>query len=230
MNDQLLFKRVAVISAFSAAISILASTVILFSAVDFETDFLSSPVDLITLDADAVETFRWGSIVETFGYFVLLIPVTLYLWYWLRPRSPRLVTLYTVFGVVAITFGGLGSLLRATLLPEMINSYVPEATVANEPDTLLIVFQASIDFIFEGLYSLDSIAGGIWWLGIGYVLYSEKRALGIATIVMGLPVLLAGIGWLTQIDPLARLELFYFFEPFWLIWLGVLIMRDTDET
>ncbi len=43
-------------------------------------------------------------------------------------------------------------------------------------------------------------------------------------ITAGLDVEAAG---LFRVDPLARLELFYFFEPFWAIWLGIVILRNT---
>lgn len=225
MNNDNLFRRIAGISTIIAAVLILAATYVLAMAVDFNFDFLSEPAELITagLDASAAELFRWGSILELLGYFLFLIPGTLYLWYWLKPRNPNLVSMVTIFGLGSLLIGIIGAAIRASFWPPMINAY-PQAAEAQR-QTLEVVFGSITDFAFEGLYATDSILGGLWWLGIGLVLLAERRLLGIATAIMGIAILGAGIGWLLQIDPLARLEMFYFLEPFWALWMGVVILR-----
>lgn len=230
MNDQTSFRRIAAVTAILGALLVLAATVVLSMAVDFDFDFLANPGDLITagLDADAAGLFRWGSILEMFGYFLLLIPLTLYLWYWLRPRNSRLVTLYTVLGLISIVLGVIGATIRASIWPAMMTAY-PQAAEAQR-QVLQVVFGSITDFTFEGLYGLDSILAGLWWLGIGTVLVAERRILGIATAVLGMVIFGAGIGWLFQVDPLARLELFYFFEPFWMLWLGVVMWRGAEKS
>ena len=47
--------------------------------------------------------------------------------------------------------------------------------------------------------------------------------------IMGAAILCAGIGWLTRVDPLARLELIYLIQPFWAIWLGFVIWQQTGH-
>jgi cytochrome c-type biogenesis protein CcmE len=66
MNNETSFRRLAAISAIIAALLILASTIVLSTAVNFNFDFLSAPGDLITadLDAGAAQLFRWGTILE----------------------------------------------------------------------------------------------------------------------------------------------------------------------
>jgi hypothetical protein len=95
----------------------------------------------------------------------------------------------------------------------------------SQREVLEVVFKAVTDFSFEGMYALSGILAGLWWLGIGLVLRAEQRVLGIATAILGLAILGAGSGWLLRVDPLARLELFYFFVPLWALWLGVAIWR-----
>jgi hypothetical protein len=199
-------------------------------AVDFNFDVLSDPANLITagLDAGAARLFRWGSILEILGYFLLLIPVTLYLWYWLKPRNPNLVNVVTVLGLGSIFIGVIGATIRASFFPQMMISYSQAAEAQRQ--VLQVVFRSVTDFTFEGLYAIDSILAGLWWLGIGLVLRAERRILGIVTMIMGIAILGAGLGWLLQIDPIARLEMFYFFEPVWLIWLGVVIYRRAEKS
>jgi hypothetical protein len=230
MNNQTSFRRIAAISTIIAALLILASIVVLSLAVEFNFEFLDNAAGLITagLDAGAAGLFRWGSILELFGYFLLLIPATLYLWYWLRPRNPGLVTLYTVLGLTSIVLGVIGAAIRASFFPPMMIAY-PQAAEAQRA-VLEVVFRAVTDFTFESLYALDSILAGVWWLGIGLVLRAERRSLGMTTVILGIAVLGAGAGWLLRVDPLARLELFYFFEPFWALWLGVVIWRGAGKS
>jgi len=199
-------------------------------AVDFNFDYLSDPANLITagLDAGATRLFRWGSILEMLGSFLFLIPVTLYLWYWLKLRNPNLVNAVTVLSLGSIFIGIIGAAIRASYFPQMMLAYsqVEEA----QRQVLQVVFRSVTDFTFEGLYAIDSILAGLWWLGIGLVLRAERRILGIVTMVMGIAILGAGLGWLLQIDPIARLEMFYFFEPVWLIWLGIVIYRRVEKS
>jgi hypothetical protein len=230
MNNEDTLRSLSALSAIIAALLILVSIVVLSMAVDFNPDFLSDPAELISagLDASAAELFRWGSILELLGYFMLLIPLTLYLWYWLKPRSPRLITLTTIFGLISIVIGMIGAAIRASYFPSMMVAY-PQAAEAQR-QVLQVVFGSVTAFTFEGLYALDSILVGLWWLGIGLILRAERRVLGIVTTIMGIAVLGAGIGWLFQVDALARLEVIYFFEPVWLIWLGIVILREVKQS
>jgi len=227
MKDQTLFKRIAAISAFLAAPFALASTIVLLMAVDFNTEFMSNPAGLITIGAPASETFRWGEILGLGAPTLLLVPAALYLWYWLKPLAPKLVTLYTFFGLASVLVSAIGSLLRATLYPPLMNAY--SLVSETQRDVLMVIFQGVSDFNFEGLWALELIFGGIWWLGIGPLLRRERRILGIVTMILGIGYLIAGAGWLLRVGPLARLENVYFFVPFWTVWLGIVIWRNPEN-
>lgn len=229
MKDNAAFGRFAAIMAVSAGVLILVSTFVLFLAIEFDMSYLANPAALLTagLDAGAIRLFGWGSILELLGSFLFLIPVTVYLWQWLRARNPNLVNLATLFALGSIFFGMMGAALRASFWPSMMSAY-PQVAEAQR-QVLQIVFGAMNDFTFESLYGLDSIFAGVWWLGIGLVLRRERRLLGIVTLIMGAAILVAGAGWLFHVDPLARMELFYFFEPFWAVWLGVIIWWRTAK-
>ena len=229
MNDQTLFKRITVISAILSVPVTMANTIVLLMAVDFNTEFMSNPAGLITIGSSASETFRWGEILGLGAPTLLLVPAALYLWYWLKPRTPRLVTLYTFFGLNSLLLAAIGSLMRATFYPPLMKAY----SLASETqrDVLIVIFQGITDFNFEGLWALELFFSGIWWLGIGPLLRSERRILGTVTMILGIGYLVAGAGWLLRVAPLARLENVFFFVPFWTMWLGIVIWRnpETDE-
>jgi len=227
MKDQILFKRIAAITAILTALVTLASTVVLLIAVDFNSELMSNPAGLITIGATASETFRWGTILEL-GSTLLLVPAALYLWYWLKPRAPQLVTLYTVFGLASMLLAVTGELLRANLYPPLMNAYSQAPEV--QRDVLMVVFQGVTNFNFEGLWALELIFWGIWWLGIGLVLRNERRSLGVVTAILGIAFLGAGAGWLLRVGPLARLENAFFLVPFWVVWLGIVIWRRGEQS
>jgi hypothetical protein len=229
MNQETSFKRITAIATILSAVLIVASTVTLIMAVNSNFEYLANPADLITagLNSEAIGLFRWGSILEMFGSFLLLIPVTIYLRHWLKPHAPFMVDLATIFGLGAIILGVIGSAIRANFWPAMMTAY-STATEVQRP-VLEIVFRSVTDFAFEGLYGLDSLLAGLWWLVIGLVLQAERRILGIATTVLGAAILGAGLGWLLQSYLLARLEMFYFLQPLWAIWLGIVIWLRSEQ-
>lgn len=230
MNNETSFRQIAAITAIIAAVLNVASFVIPLMALDFNFEFLADPGGLIAagLEPGAIELFHWGSVLVIFGWCLLFIPATLYLWFWLRPLNPGLITLYTVLGLTGIVLCVVNSTIGASFWPPMMVAY-PQAAEAQR-EVLEVVFRAITDFAFEGMYALNSILFGLWWLGIGLALRAERRILGIATAIMGVAVLGAGFGWLLRVDPLARLELFYFFESFWAIWLGIVIWRRGEQS
>jgi hypothetical protein len=226
MNDSKTFQHITAITLITVALLIVASTIVLLMAVDFNPKFMSHPEGLITIGASASETFRWGTILEL-GYTILFLPAVLYLWYWLKPQAHRLASLYTVFGLAGLMSALIGVLLRTTLYPPLINAYPQTPEI--QRDTLVVIFQGLTDFNFKGLWALELIFWGIWWLGIGPLLRSERRILGNVTMILGIVYLVAGAGWFLRIEPLARLENVFFFVPFWTVWLGIVIWRRDEK-
>lgn len=226
MQNLTTFKRIAAISAMLAAPVTLACTIVLLMAVDFNTDLMANPAGLITIGSPASEAFRWGSILELGAPTLLLVPAALYLWFWLKPRAPGLVTLCTVLGLASLLLAAIGSLVRATIYPPLMAAYAQASEAQRE--LLVVLFQSVTDFTFEGLYALDLIFWGVWWLGIGPLLRSDRRSLGFVTTILGIAFLGAGAGWLLRVAPLARLENAFFLLPFWVVWLGLVIWRHDE--
>ncbi|HSG14798.1 MAG TPA: hypothetical protein VLE70_00570 [Anaerolineae bacterium] len=230
MNDETLFKRIAAITVIIAGVLNLAASLVSSLAVDFNTEFLANPQNMLTagLEPGAIGLFRWGEILGVFGYCLFLIPATLYLWYWLSPHSPRMVALFTVLGLISIVLCIIESTVRISLWPPMMAAY-PQAEPAQR-EMLQVVFGAYSDFAMESMYALNSILAGLWFLCMGLLLRSARRVLGIVMAIMGAAICCAGIGWITRVDPLARLEFAYFLVPFWAVWLGVVIWKREERS
>lgn len=132
------------------------------------------------------EAIRTGQVL-LISWNLLLLPVALFLGGWLRPRSPYLVVLYTVCGIMSL-------LLWAITSPVMEFSWI--------------------------------LLSAVWWLGIGFVLRSERKVPGIFTIVVGIAALLDGIITLFSLPP----PLFYLgafklpFSLIWSVWIGIMLL------
>ena len=228
MNDENSFRRIAAITAIISAPLALAAVVVLTMAVEFNFELMSDQARLITLGARAAELFRLGEILGFFGYSLLLVPVVLYLWDWLKPRSPKLVTMYTVFGLAFIFIGAVGASLRAGVLPGMMSAYAQAASAQGQ--ILSTIFQTVIDVIFGAIGPLESLLFGLWLLGIGLVLRGERRSLGIIAVILGIAFLGTAFGDMLQVEPLSMLELAYFISPIWVLWLGIVIWRRGEQS
>lgn len=68
---------------------------------------------------------------------------------------------------------------------------------------------------------------GIWFLGIGLLIRSERRMLGYFTVVLGFLLLLNGLGVLVEHDVLTLIGLTgnLLLAPLWALWLGITLLR-----
>ncbi len=225
MNDHWSFSRAAATTALGAAALALFSTFIAIAAVGFDFELLDEPVGLLAIGPRAARLFRWGWILAGFGFHLFLVPVALYLEYWLKSQKPNWVRLYTVFGLGYCLIGAISLFTMATVLSPMMGAHGD--ALAAERDLMVAVFQANANLAFASLGTLSFILGGVWWLGIGLVLRTRHNLLGLATVVLGTATLASGLGYLFQAEALARLEVFFFFlGPWWAVWLGIVILRD----
>jgi hypothetical protein len=224
MHHETAFRRTAGITVIASALGVVAASVVLFAAVDFVADVMAEPGLLLTLELNRIELFRWGSYLELFAPTLLMVPAAIYLWYWLKAKNHGLITVYTVSGLASLFMAAVGAVLRATAWPVMINAHA--GAVESQAAVLASIFQAATDFSFGGLWALEQLLWGVWWLGIGWILRSEKTALGIVTTVLGAAFLIGGTGWILDVSVLARMESASFFVPIWAVWLGVVILRQ----
>ncbi|MGD2155578.1 MAG: DUF4386 family protein [Anaerolineales bacterium] len=228
MNDNTVFRQTTAVSAIISTPLALLSTFISSYAVGFNFDLLDEPVGLITLGARVAELFRWSWTLAAFGFYILLVPATLYLKRWLNSQKPNLVRMATLFGLGYCFIGGISLITMATVLSPLIRTY--SNALGSQGDILVVVFQVISDLTFMGLGALAFIFGGVWWLGIGLELRAKRRVLGITTLVLGIATLGSGLGYLFHIKPLARLEMInYFLNPIWAAWVGIVILRRVEK-
>jgi hypothetical protein len=225
-SDEALFRRIAAISAIvSGPLAWGASAIVVTAVVDFDLTVASDLARLVGLGPGPAEAFRWAEFLGMFGYYLLLTPLALYLWGWLRPQSPYLVTMSTVVGLAGIFVGAIGSAVLTGVLPPMMVAYSEAA--GPEQERIVAAFLPFGDLVLVALFSLQGLLMGLWWLVVGVMLRRERRILGIATIALGVGSLIYGAGTMLDVDLLTGLGPVAFLAPAWAVWAGAVVWAGT---
>lgn len=181
---------------------------------------------MISTGARGANLLRWGMIFDVFGSYLLLAPLALHLWSWLKLRSPNHVTLYTLCGFAYILIGSMGAIVLSAVLPPLINDYAQAS--ASQRDHLQVVFNSFLNAVFLGLWNpLEVFLLGIWLLGLGPLIQRERRALGILTRLLGLSALIDSAGRFLDVESMfiAGSSGLFLLVPIWLIWWIIELLR-----
>jgi hypothetical protein len=164
--------------------------------------------------------------LDMLGYYLPLLPVALFLWRWLGPRNPDWVRFYTFCGLGYVLIGAIGAAILAAVHPPLISAYA-QASVEQRP-VLETVFSAVWNMVYGGMWNiLEVLLAGIWFLGIGSLLWDERRLFSIFSIILGISALLDSLGFILGIEALALLgvAIYVLLAPFWTLWLGIDLLR-----
>ncbi|MGH7455721.1 MAG: hypothetical protein ACRENG_30475, partial [bacterium] len=204
--------------------------VVTLPAVNFDFTVLDNPASCIAVGARVAGPLYWSMILDMFGYYLLIAPAALFLWYWLKSKNHALASLYTLCGLAYILIGAIGAGILAAVWPPLIRAY--EQAAGAQRETLVTIFQTVTNLVYGGMWNiLEVILAGVWWLGIGLLLRGEQRTLGMATIVLGLSCLLDGVGNILGMTSLASIGLYIYLllAPIWALWLGIVLARGAGE-
>ena len=234
MSKDQQFQGIAGATTMLSILPALASVICLGVAANFSPSALSNPDLLITIGTDRANIFRWGMVLDVFGYYLLLAPLALVLWKWLKPNNSLLVTLYTVCGFGYILVGAMGAIILAAVEPPLIIQYAHASNAQHE--TLQSIFISFLNAVYLGLWNpLEALLAGIWWVGIGSLLRHQRRGLGIGSMLLGVGALLDAFGNFVGLEAVFLLGVswlvFFFFV--WVAWCGIeLLWRPSinDET
>jgi hypothetical protein len=227
MKNETFFGRITALTAIISGPLALGASMAVIIAIDADPDIINDKTKMIALGGDVADAFRGAEFVGMIGYGLLLVPLIVYLWQWLKPQAPDLIMVYTLFGLASVLVGVIASCVFIATIPPMIDAYQG----ASEADgaVLVTVFSTFFDFAISGLLGLSALLAGVWWMGIGWHLRVEGRALGIATILLGAASLGYGLGEMIRFQPLISLEGVTFFGPIWAIWVGMVIWRQAGN-
>lgn len=226
MNNHPSFQRLAARITILAVISYLISVVLLLAVMNYSFSIEAFSGAMISAGSRGAGLLRWGMIFDVFGSYLLLTPLALHLWVWLRPKSPNHVTLYTLCGLAYILIGSMGAIVLSAVLPPLMNEYVQAS--ATQQDTLQVVFDSFLNAVFLGLWNpLEVFLLSIWLIGLGPLIQRERQGLGIVTRLLGLSALIDSTGRFFDVQTIFFIGSsgLFLLVPVWLIWWAIDLSR-----
>lgn len=193
----------------------------------FDTAVNQNAASILPLLAQHPTLPLWSSLLDFFGFYLLLIPLALYLWYWLHLENHEWMSLFTLCGLGYLLFGALGAAILAVVFPSQAVLYKQANGV--EQQIAAAIFAAVGAAVQRGIWGiLDPILGGVWWAGTGWLIKGKRPFLGWVTIILGGANLLSGFAEAFQLSIVASIGLgvYFLLAPFWAGWLGLYLLRD----
>jgi hypothetical protein len=223
------FQRFAASTAILASLIAIVSITLLAAALNFDFGASNDLTAALGTGARGAALYRWSMILDMLGYYLLIAPLVLCLWYWLRPRNPARVHLCSLCLLAYVLIGAMGAAILAAVIPPLVLAYDVDAA---DRETISIVFDATTNMVYAGLWNtLQEFIAGIGWIGIGLVLRHERRAIGILTVALGVAALVDSLAMMLGIALLAELALYLYIvlAPVWSLWLGVDLLRKPAQ-
>ena len=226
MEDNDTFRRFAGVSAILAGLLAIASGVFGAAALGSDPGMVTNPESLLQVGVRGAGLLRWSLLLDVFGYYLLLGPLAIYMWYWLKPASPPWVSLYTACGLAYILIGAMGAAILAAVLPPLIQAYGSASGPVREAVGILAISYANA--VYQGLWNpLEMILGGAWWLGSGFLIRRRRPTLGIITLLVGTAAWLDAFSIIFNLEPLflVALSAVLLLIPVWTLWFGIDLLK-----
>ena len=226
MSDSRSFQRFAAIMAIVSFFIAFASDILQGIPVNFNSEYPINPAIFLGVGEDGASLLRWGLILDMLGYYLPLLPIVLFAHHWLKTKSTTWLHFYTICGLGYILIGATGAIILAVVQPPLINAYAQAS--ADQRVLLGSIFGVIWNIVYEGVWNiLGELLIAIWFLGVGSLLRSERRVLGLFGMLIGLSALLDSIGTMLGIDGLALLgvSVYILLAPIWALWFGIDLLR-----
>ena len=229
MADIASFQRAAGWAGLAAAALAVASIVLGGLALGFDPLAFSDPLGMLALEPRKAELLRWSMLCDMLGYYLLLWPLALLAWAWLRQVRPLWSLLLSVCGLAYALVGAIGAVVLAAVLPGLSAAYAAQP----EPAGLAVelVGASLVNAVYLGLWNtLEMILGGAWWLGLGLLLGLARPALPALrwlSLLLGAAALFVALSRMLGLEPLFALALPVVLAliPVWTLWFAVEALR-----
>ncbi|MCB0534098.1 MAG: hypothetical protein H6574_24275 [Lewinellaceae bacterium] len=195
-------------------------------AVEFNFDAFSDPV--LTLQyAHNHALAKWFNLLDLFGYYLLLLPLVFYFHQQYKYRSPWM-PLITFSGAAYALVGALGAAILTALWPEQMKDYLTASP--EEKQLISTIFSTTTLLVTKGMWNiLEVLFAAVWWIGLGRLLWSERKTIGLITMAAGISTLLDALGNIFEILPLSELgmNIYLVLGIVWPVVIGISLMRKS---
>ena len=190
---------------------------------------LSDMNSFVHVGETAGNIMKWSWLSDMLGYYLLTVPVIFLLYFWLKDKNPYWMGIFTFCGLAYVLSGSLGAAMLAKTWPTLISGYANSEGISKE--IYDIVFTNSTETVYGGMWAyLEFLLAGVWWMGVGFAMRSERKLLGTITIILGVFAIIATLGEILEIEiiALAGLMVYLLLAPVWAAWLGVSLIKGKD--
>ncbi len=216
----------AIIGGITLLSGLLAAACLIMGTLAVENDFAAFSDPLLTLKhAHNHVLAYWFNILDLFGYYLLLLPLVFHLHQQYKYRSAWM-PLLTFSGASYALVGAVGAAILAAVWPALMQDHL--GTSGPDQQAVAMVFKAITLAVTQGLWNmLEVLFGGVWWIGLGLLLYPASKGIGLLTLATGAFTLLDGIGNILGLAALAEVGLngYLVLGILWPIIMGVRLMR-----
>ncbi len=205
------------------------------AAFGFDIKALAHPGSIVNRGSDVARLLRWGALLDMVSYFPMA-GVVVYVHHRLRDRNPPLITLLSAGGLAYVLIGSIAGVLLASVGPPLIEGYAAASAAGRE--AARVSLESLGNGVFVGLWgTLELIPIGLWFVGVGLLLWSEWRRFAALSILVGAGLLAAGLRTgltgRTFVDLDGPLDLVIAgaagLEFAWQIWLAVRLWRGAPD-
>jgi hypothetical protein len=222
------FRRAAAIAAIVSAPLAVASAVTGLAAVSFNFAALSDPTLLLRVPGEgAAGLWRMSFLFDLFGYYLFVVPLVLVLRAAFLRRGGAWSDLFGFCLLAYCLVGAIGAAMLAMAAPPIIEAYAGANAAARQ--VLTTVYAAQFNDVYRGIWNvLETFLGGVGWIGFGWLLWSEGRAVASLTLALGVASLADSLGeifnqpWLSE----SGLNLYLVLATVWPLVLGVRLLRE----
>ena len=220
-------RRAAGITTLAAAAFMIAASV-LFVVASGGAESLANPAKLLGISSTRIEALRWGALADTFGFYLLMIPMFLTVGDDLSRRNPALARLSALGGISYSLLGATAAIVLAYAGPPLLRAFA--AAQPGHADGIALTFTTLVTTIYRGIWqTLELIPVAVWAIGTGLLVWERHRALATAAVTGGVGALLVALARMLQLPdaalaavlPLAALY------PISQVWLGALLFRGS---
>jgi len=220
------FQRVAGLLALVAGPLSLASLVVGVSVVDFNFDAFTDPAAMLSLNAAAARLIRWSYWLSMFGSYLFLVPLALWLDHTLPTTSRVMLRSFTLCGLGYLALGAAGAAILAAVWPTLM--MLAPTLPAEQQSALQLLFVTVTAIAEDGLQGLlQNVLGSIWFIGVGSLLWHQRRFLGGFTCLIGFALALTTLATLFDSESLGLLGLIatLLLVPAWSVWVSIVALR-----
>jgi hypothetical protein len=220
-------ERLVASVAFCAGALVLISGILGDVARHRDGHLMSTGAAMVGIGDENAELFRWATLTDLLGSYVLMLPLAIWLWRTLRARGGFTVDAATAFALLFTITGAAAAAIWAAAGEPLIEQYAVASGA--EAQAVAVTFAAVTNATIGIWHLLAGIGGAVWWIAIGVVVRPRLPKFAVFSILLGGVAALGVAGSMLGIEGDSSSPTWFYFTPIgvWSVWLGVHIWRGT---